>query len=171
MGVALLAAACTRAPDDEAAARRFVQDFYDWYVLAENAPRGTPADWRVLDSRPEVLDSALLDLLRADSALGDRGDGRGTREAINFDPFLASQDPCPRYEVDRAVPDAGGFRVTVRPVCADTTWQTQRPMVAVAYRGTRWQIVNVFYERGDLRSLLCAMARRDTTAARSGGGC
>jgi hypothetical protein len=145
---------------DSLEARQFVQEFFSWYVPIANAETRVPAWWRVLSQRPNALDSALLAALRADSAV-QRTDGKEMREFLNFDPLLSSQDPCPRYEAVDARRDSIGYRVTVKPICADTTWQTQRPVLSVVRRAGQWKIVNVFYETSDLRTILCEFARRD----------
>lgn len=155
---------------DPVSAREYVQDFYDRYVPTADSVRGEPAFWRLLSAG--VLDSTLVEALRADSAFGDLSSNHGTREGLDFDPFLASQDPCPRYEVvDTRADGPSSFRVTVKPVCADTTWQTQRPVMAVTHHDGRWKIVNVFYQRSDLRSLLCGFAKADRIPERRPSGC
>ncbi len=155
---------------DSVSAGEYVQSFYDWYVPMADSARDGPAFWRLLSA--DVLDSTLVEGLRADSAFGDLSSKHGTREGLNFDPFLASQDPCPRYEVaDTGADGPTGFRVTVKPVCAETTWQTQRPVIAVTHHDGRWKIVNVFYERSDVRSLLCGFAKADRIPERRSSGC
>jgi hypothetical protein len=156
---------------DSSSAHQFVQAFYDWYAPIANAKQPGPSFWRILASRPEALDSGLLKSLRADSAFGERGAKGSSREAINFDPFLYSQDPCARYEVVETRADGVDYRMTVVPICADTTWQTQRPIITVRYQDRLWQIVNVLYENSDLRSLLCDFAKRDTRPDRRSYGC
>jgi hypothetical protein len=145
---------------DEKAARQFVESFYSWYTPRANADLKYPSWWIILTSRPGALDDRLAAVLRADSA-AQRGVGEPTREVINFDPFLYSQDPCPRYEPLQARREKGLYLVEVRPRCADTTWQTQRPVVAVSRSAGEWKIVNVFYEKSDLMGLLCEFARAD----------
>ena len=142
------------------AARQFVQSFLDWYVPVVNDMNRQPAWWRVLTMRPHVLDPVLREALRADSAAG-RGD-LTPREVLNGDPFLDSQDPCPRYEAIEARRDSVGVRVTVKPVCANPTWQTQRPVILVRREGGEWTIVNVFYQKHDLKYWLCEYAKADT---------
>lgn len=179
MGLVLLGivASCGRPPGaglagsphgDSASAREYVQGFYDRYLATERTEGGGPAHWRLLGS--DVLDSTLVAALREDSAFGDQRHP-GSREGLNFDPFLASQDPCPRYEAIRARSEGPGFHVTVRPLCADSSWQNQGPVVEVSYRDARWRIVNVHYERTDLRTLLCQYAGRDTRARRPPAAC
>ena len=146
------------AGTDSAFASAFVQSFYDWYTPLANAESPTPAWWRVLTTRPEALDSNLVRALRADSAARA---GVPTREVLNFDPILDSQDPCPRYEAVQTQRKNGAYFVTIKPLCADTTWQTQRPVVAISRAANRWRIVNVYYDKGDLMGLLCQFANAD----------
>lgn len=145
---------------DSAAARVFVQSFYDWYAPIANAESRVPASWRALTSRPESLDGKLMRALRADSAAQSEG-AAATRDVINFDPFLASQDPCPRYEALQARLENGEYLVPVKPICLDSAWQAQRPLVAVSRASSEWKIVNVYYEKRDLMGLLCQYAKAD----------
>src|SRR5262245_40114873 len=114
------------------------------------------AEWLVAGN----LDGNLARALRDDSS-AQRVAGVPTREVIDFDPFLYSQDPCPRYEALHARREKGLYLVPVRPVCTDTTWQTDRPVVAISRASGQWRIVNVFYEKSDLMGLLCQFAKAD----------
>jgi hypothetical protein len=147
-----------------------LQTFYDWYVPVANGDRRYRALWEVFKVRPEVLDSALLGALRVDSASGPNPTV-AMREILEFDPLLESQDPCPRYEVVAVRAAALGYRVTVRPVCADSTWQKQRPVVSVVRQGNAWRITNVYYEKSDLRTMLCEFAKTDKRPERRSLGC
>lgn len=154
---------------DSAAARQFVESFYKWYAPLANAESRSPAWWRVLTSRPGSLDDDLARALRADSAA--QRVVVPTREVINFDPFLDSQDPCPRYDALQARREKAVYLVTVRPVCADSTWQTQRPVIAVFRAASAWKIVNIFYQKGDLMGLLCQYAQADKRPQPRPPGC
>ncbi|HEY5063070.1 MAG TPA: hypothetical protein VII52_16135 [Gemmatimonadaceae bacterium] len=147
------------ATDSTAAMRQFVQGFYDWYTPIALADNHFPADWRVLSSAPSYLDAGLASALRADSVASLIVPDQ--RETLNFDPFLASQDPCPRYEVTDVRSAPRGYRVRVRPICADPRWQTATPVVVVIPDAGHWKIANVFYENDDLRSMLCQFAKGD----------
>ena len=167
------AAACGRhAPAgsaDAASAREFVQSFLDQYLATARTSGPHPAFWRLLGS--EALDPTLAAALREDSAYGDMSSANGTREGLNFDPFLASQDPCPRYEAVSPRASEKGFRVRLDPVCVDASRQTQGPVVEVSRSGASWRVVNVFYQHADLRTLLCEYARGDRKGRRAPAAC
>jgi hypothetical protein len=129
--------------------------------------------WSVLRDRAADLDDGLRDALRADSMFGDRGGNPpGTREYLDFDPILDSQDPCPKYEVVEARKELGEWRVTVKAICADSTWkQDKRPIVVVRRNEGRWKIANFIYPRTDLRSLLCEYAKKDERPENREKGC
>lgn len=156
--------AAAPAADSTAAARQFLQKFYDWYApFAQTDPR-FPAWWAILTRDSADLDAHLARALRADSA-AQRMNPR-SREVIDFDPFLNSQDPCPRYTVTDVRPDGRGYRATVEPVCPNPTaqyWQTldKHTSVKVIPQGGHWRIANVFYGPGDLESERCGHAKAD----------
>src|SRR5262245_18240843 len=83
--------------DDTAAARRFVASFYRWYIPVANAKSHSPSYWRILTLRAGTPDGNLARALRADSSAQAQRNAPPTRDVIDFDPFLDSQDPCPRY--------------------------------------------------------------------------
>ncbi len=163
-----------RANDSTAAVRKFVQGFYDWYApFVQTEPR-FPGWWQILSSAPGYLDANLASGLRADSA-AQRIDPV-SREVIDFDPFLNSQDPCPRYEVTDVHSDGRSYRVSARPVCPNANWQywqtlDKTTVVEVVPEGGHWKITNVFYEKGDLKSLLCLNAKADTRPDRRPAKC
>src|SRR5579859_6510196 len=84
-----------RTTDSTAAALQFVQGFYDWYIQVADKSRG-PAWWMAMNSPANYLTTDLASALRDDSA-ATRVDPPW-RESFNSDPFLDSQDPCPKYE-------------------------------------------------------------------------
>lgn len=158
----LVQSSAARTVDSTMAVRQFVQAFYDRYLAFLQTESRFPDWWHVLSSTPGDLDANLARALRADSVASRTEPA--TRELIGFDPFLESQDPCPRYAVTDVRSDAAGYRVTMRPVCPNAEsqkWQTARPVVEVIPEAGHWKIANVFYEKGNLRSLLCGFAKAD----------
>jgi hypothetical protein len=128
-------------------------------VLSEVAPCKQSWTWPTVR---EFIDADLMRALRGDSLAAT--ERFPSRMLINFDPFLDSQDPCPRYDVAVVHRVGGVYKVTVRPVCADPRWQTQRPVVDVMLEDGHWKITNVTYDHNgtkDLRSLLCEWAKAD----------
>ena len=74
----------------EDSCRKFVQQFYDWYL-----PKARPAKVRasdlVLKEKSSVLSRELARRLKQDSDAQDKADGELV--GLDFDPFLNTQDP------------------------------------------------------------------------------
>jgi len=155
---------------DTVAVRAFVQQFYDGYLTAKKETRG-PAWWLLMHRTPSGLSAELIRALRGDSlALVDK---QQTRESLNFDPILMSQDPCPRYKVGSLRVRANAFRVGVHSVCPgmDSTNVPPSVIVEVGRNGAHWEILNFFYSSTDLKSLLCGYAKADTRRERRPASC
>ena len=140
-----------------ASAAAFVRAFYDAYT-----PRGRTSGLAATDSllreRPDLFEPSLLAALRRDAAA--RAAAVGEIDGLDFEPFLNSQDPCERYEVDPAgvaAASAGGrVRVSVHAVCGGTRRPEAGVTAEVAPAGRSWQFVNFYYgpPAGDLVTLL-----------------
>lgn len=143
--------------DSTQAVRQFVQRFYDWYVPLTIADHAFPAEYYVLDKADSYLDPDLAAALRADSVVEEVDPEAATRETLDFDPFLFSQDPCGPYEVVRVARRGDAFRVGMRPCHADGI----SPTVEVRAEAGQWKITNLLYGDGDLRTYLCRWAMAD----------
>lgn len=99
--VSLFLPACAAAqvapvPQDSSSCRRFVQQFYDWYVpLTQKTMKG-PASDSALQHKAEVFNPDLLRALKVDSEA--TAHAKGEIVGLDFDPFVGSQDPADRYE-------------------------------------------------------------------------
>src|SRR5205823_5972500 len=146
---------------DSAAVVQFVQGFYDWYTSIVGT-HPFPDEWAVLSAGTRFITGDLASELRADSVALEHP--RPSGQTLNFDAFLDSQDPCWRYRVTDVRSGAGKFMVTVSAVCPPQRqqYQSKRPVLEVVSQDGRWRIANVFYEKGDLKSLLCGFANADT---------
>ena len=89
---ARLSPSSSTAVDSAESPRAFVQSFYEWYTpQAMQRTTSTPY-FKVLERRGVYITNELALSLRPDStARVNQPDG--PRETLNFDPFLASQDP------------------------------------------------------------------------------
>lgn len=150
------ATAARHPAGDTASVRMFVQSFYDWYVPIALQHNEAPAWYRVLQSRDTVLSTELRSGLRADSTRQAAMSGEVTE--LNFDPFLASQDPCAKYEVANIQSDTSGYRVTVHPACGSGYQQPDVRVEVVRSEGM-WQFADFYYDGIDLKSVLCESAR------------
>ena len=149
------------APADSAAVHQFVQGFYDWYTGLDDS-RTDPVSV-VLASGSQWISGELAAAIQDDMTA--RTDSVQFRRTLDFDPFLWSQDPCARYEVERVVTQTDKFLVTMRPVCAvgsaGQRYQTKAPAVEVSRANGKWSIQNVVYSKGSLISMLCSFAQDD----------
>lgn len=132
----------------------FVQEFYVWYTPLARANGDAPAWYTVLRDRPQALTPELLRALRADSLAQARAEGE--IDGLDFDPFLAAQESCDRYEATSAIGRGTVEEVRVFAVCNGV--RSSRPVAVadvVPVNGT-WQFTNVYYpeQNSDLRSVL-----------------
>src|SRR4029077_17549131 len=80
--------------------RHFVQNFYDWYApIARSDRPGPPSDVIAIKSRRSAFTTKLAKALEADEAA--QAKVKGDIVGLDFDPFLASQDPGEHYEVGK----------------------------------------------------------------------
>jgi hypothetical protein len=134
-GIACLtaAAAATAGQQPNAnAARTFVAEFYGWYV--PNAPASA-------DALKDKLSDQLYLALKADEEAKAKADGEVT--GLDYDPFLNSQDPCPRYEPGAVVPHGDAWRVEVFAVCDGARAARPSALAEVRSVGGRWAFVDV----------------------------
>jgi hypothetical protein len=135
-------------------ARDFVRDFYDWYVPASDVFRDRPSEL-VLEKRPSALDPALARELKEDSDA--QAKAPGDIVGLDFDPFLASQDPCERYEVMSVSKKGQSYLVDVHGVGRCEDHQEADLVAEVAARNGNWLFINFHYPRlgaGDLMTIL-----------------
>src|SRR5690349_11376036 len=72
-------------PQDSSSCRRFVQQYYDWYVPLIQKTRNGPASDVALRRRPEVFNPSLFRALKVDSEASARA--KGEIVGLDFDPF------------------------------------------------------------------------------------
>ena len=119
-----------------------------------------PAWFRVLTLRDSVLTTELILAIRADSLAKEQAPP-GELFGLNFDPLIASQDPCARYEVSEIRQKGSNYGVTVHAVCKSKYKQSDL-VAEVTKQGSSWRFANFFYEGTDLRKLLCQYAKEES---------
>ena len=158
-------AALRTAADSNAAVHRFVQAFYDWYVPIASADSvHIPAFYYVLTKADRYLDRDLAAMLRADSVEEEIDPTKQTRETLDADPFLDSQDPCGPYEVIDVRRRGSAYVVRMRACHGDGG-----PVVEVRSVGGAWRISNMLDVGGggrDLKSYFCEWAKEDSRPER-----
>ena len=150
------------ATDSEAvSAGRFTQAFYRWYEKHdrfEDAVRDSAA----------LFSAPLLTAMREDI----RAQSRDSEDIVglDWDPFLASQDPCPPYHVEQTYRRGDTIQASIRGTCQDRQRKDAPDVIAelVSSRG-RWIFVNFRHgsDAGDLlKDLADLRAERDSTPRR-----
>jgi hypothetical protein len=140
---------------DSDSVRNFVQDFYSWYVpTSAQGPADRPSDL-VLKKRPAAFDSTLARELKEDADAQSKSPGDIV--GLDFDPFLAAQDPCERYEVVAVRKEVESFRVSVRGSGGCENHEEPDVVAEVIAKDGGWLFANFHYPRsagGDLLSIL-----------------
>lgn len=120
-------------------------------LLAENV-EGAPDDDPILaalDSAPSLFSGALSTALRADRAA--QAQSPGIIVGIDFDPFTASQDPCPEYEVDAPEPRADTVAFPVHPICGGVRSATPVAVFLATRDGEGWVVSDIAYPASQTR--------------------
>jgi hypothetical protein len=146
--LAVLMALWASSAAAQESATTFVQRFYDAYL--KTAPRWA----QTVQNRRALFEPSLADALKADAAAQAKVEGEIV--GLDFDPFLGSQDPGPRFEARRAAAIPGGQRVEVFDLTSPA-----KPMVLVdvAPKAGSWIVTDFHYRDvgDDLRAILKAL--------------
>ena len=122
----------------------FVQEFYNWYApktLQHNPGR----TWDIaVKDKSAMFSPELLRALKEDSLASDKS--AGDIVGLDFDPFLYSQDPAPRYELGRITAKGTGWLVEVHAVQSGKRSQKPGVVAELSPANGRWQFVNFHYE-------------------------
>ena len=133
----------TKAKEDSSdSVHKFVQDFYDWYApgAAKAADERKEFNW---ETRASDFDPALLSALKEDEDA--QAKAKGEIVGIDFDPFLASQDPCAPYKARNVVQKGDRFLVSVDCACENVTGENPAVTVELVMRDGHWVFVNFHY--------------------------
>ena len=140
----------------ESSAVAFVREFYQLY-----APRGIKSGLAATDSivreRPGMFSPELLGALKEDARA--RAGATGEIVGLDFDPFLASQDPCDNYEIGKPT-DVGRTSANILvPIFARC--RNQRDSAAVIAEVTAnhgsWVFANFHYPAPPVTDLLTTL--------------
>jgi hypothetical protein len=134
----------------EQSCRNFVQEFYNWYVAQEIAHEksrtaGPPSN-EVLRFRPQVLSPELAQALQEETTAQARA--TDARSVLDFDPFLNSQDPSPKFVVASVALKDGRCRAVVNGIAQGKKQERVMPELILA--GESWVFVNFHYGRSQV---------------------
>jgi hypothetical protein len=131
-------------PRESASCRRFVQEFYDWYIpFTQTEAGGRPSDI-ALRQRASLFNPDLLRALKSDSEAQAR-----SKELVglDLDPFAGS-DPADHYEARRVTCKDARCSVDLwRASPTDTAAKTGKPEIVAVVALTRghWEFQNFLY--------------------------
>ena len=163
ISLALLVLACLpaaaqtpAAKPDEASCRTFVQNFYNWHVA-----HGTNFE-KTFKLKRSALSADLGNALAADLAAAKKNADEIV--GLDFDPFTNSQDPSPRYRVDKTKVDGEHCMAEVHGVPSDRKGQPDAT-AELQFANGAWKFVNFHYgsdngpDNENLLSVLRALKR------------
>lgn len=133
--------AITLMPDK---VQKFAQDFYDWYPAASEKDKDMSGEELALKQRPAAFSPELLKALQEDLAASAKDPDEVV--GLDFDPFLASQDPCKKYQVGKVTAVGDTYQVEVSGICPGYAPHKGPDLIAVlkADKGS-WIFVNFIY--------------------------
>jgi len=139
-------AGAAAGPNDVASVRRFVQNFYDWYTpMSLNEKILSPVD-HTLKSKGSAFIPTLSKALREDSVASAKV--KDMVVGLDFDPFLASQDPETHYTVGKIVQKNGSYYVSVHGVRSGKQSPKADVVVKVEKLKGSWRFTNFLYPDG-----------------------
>jgi len=123
----------------------FVQGFYDWYVPLALKTDATPSEGLALRTRASLFSRELLQALEED--YDAQAKTQGEIVGLDFDPFLASQDPCEHYVVGTIARRGACYRVSIHAVCSGRESREPDVVAELVRRDKTWVFTNFHYPR------------------------
>lgn len=151
-------ASLAQASNASGSVRKFVQGFYNWYApKAVQIGEGLPSDI-ALQQKASWFSLELSRKLRADWQA--QSTAKQEVDALDFDPFLNSQDPDPYYRVGSVTSKGQGYLVAVHRVVNGKVEKQRAVTAQVAGKEGHWYFVNFRYPGGyNLLSVLAVLQK------------
>jgi len=126
-------------------ATTFTQAFYDWYVPKALSPKAKDTVLMALREKGTCFDPTLLKALQADAQVQKQNPG--VIVGLDFDPFLASQDPEERYIVGSVLDMRGSTWVNIHGVSAGGPREKPDLVAELVQHDGQWRFVNFHYSQ------------------------
>jgi hypothetical protein len=121
--------------------RDFVKEFYTWYVPIALKDGQEPASLLAIRQRPSLFGESLLKALNADFRAQEKA--KGEIVGIDYDPFLAGQDPAQSYHVVKVIVQDEKCFADVKS--ANSKSYSYDVRSELKQSGGRWRFVNFHY--------------------------
>lgn len=140
-----------------------MQSFYDWYL--PRASRSGDFYSTVLKTKTQWFSPILLQALKQDYAASQANPNEVV--GLDFDPFLNSQDPSPKFKVTNAKVQGTKCSAEVHGITDGVSNEEVHP--ELSFVNGNWKFVNFRYEQGsDLMSMLKLLKTERQKAAGQG---
>lgn len=165
LAIVAIPAAGQAAPSAQDAAlscRKFVREFYGWYVPLVHQRLQRAASTVAIERKPNVFAPALLQALKDDAEAQARASGDIV--GIDFDPFVGGQDPADRYEARKVTVKGDRCEAEIWEKPTNGKWTpSAKPDVVAELSGSagHWQFENFRYPdvNTDLLTTLAALRK------------
>src|SRR5690348_509159 len=147
---------------DGDAAKKFVQDFYTWYLQEEKKDRKEDLSTFAFRTKPQWFSKEIVRGLKEDEAAAEKSPGEIV--GLDFDPFLNAQDVCEPYKTGAVTADGNSYRVEIFGSCPEPNSKQPDVIAAVEKRNGAWVFVDFLYPgNGDLFSVLQELKKERET--------
>ncbi len=148
----VLALPTNAAPDQKESCRKFVGEFYVWYLKHSN---GGPLD-KAVKLKKANFSPQLLRALEEDRRAAEKSPHEIV--GLEFDPVLNSQDFAEKYIPGKVTQKGGRFLVEVHSVYDGKKSEVPAVTPELRHEGSRWVFINFHYKyenkSDDLLSML-----------------
>jgi len=158
-------------PPMEHSCRAAVQEFYNWYLPRLMREVRTPAMTQALNARSQNFSAELHRRLAEDTAAAAKSPDEIV--GLDFEPFVNSQDPAPRYVAKRSYRAGKGLWVEVHGVIDGKESEDPDVIPELILSRGHWVFVNFHYpaqEAGGARSNLLGVLKELRDARRKPAG-
>jgi len=126
--------------------RKFVQDFYDWYVPMAARSHSEDASNIALKKKSSVFSPELLKALKEDAVASSKSPGEIV--GLDWDPFLNSQEQIERCVLGNTTPKGGAFRVEIYDILGGKKDKKPNIIAEVKQENGQWVFVNFWNPDG-----------------------
>jgi len=142
---ALIAGAPTLHAEDSSP-RKFVQDFYEWYVPMSARSHSEDASNIALKKRSSAFSAELLKALKEDALASSKSPGEIV--GLDWDPFLNSQEQIERCVIGNISSKNGSFRVDIYDILGGKKDKKPNIIAEVKQENGHWIFVNFWNPDG-----------------------